>query len=740
MRVAFIVPGFSPSSSSGLDQHTLALTQALVRLGVSAEVLATRNSAGLAPMAQRREVVDGVGVTWVNGGAAAVERDWALATGAFLERETPDLVHLESMQGAGTWILAEIEKRGIPVIHNAWDVGRVAMNEKALAADLMPFDVANQDAHARDQMAQKLLAGHPELGQHGGHILPAQVDDAFWEKLQGYLSGGETPALEGSRKRVDDYRSAALKAYGSMSGRYAASRWLSRTLAQVSSERVEYVAPGVEISQFQSLIAPHAGRGKIRFGFLGDMDKASGAHLLIDAFCGLADKAELRLFGTCSDRRHMRTLRANAERVEARWYGAVDSEDRMHAMERMDVLVVPSMWQASAPHEIREAFAARRPVIVCDLEAPSEMVIDGQNGLLFAAGDCDSLRAAMQRFIDQPTLLDELELGVKPQRDISEEARQWADIYAVQVQLHGRKPSAVPANMVAFAERYEALKGLPTRELFQKVARGLTNLSARMGVDLDPLTAVSQAVAQGGRGRDERMGSERIRNWLETSVQELEETRKMLMAQDAEMRVERGVAAQKTRELEACLEKERVDMRTIQVAWDSAKEQRDAAQAEIETLRAELGKQSERLCEIEDQETQLRGEMGRLGSRVLATAEIPGSDAEPLPNGDVRILIERLHSTLDQREQEMTWRRREMDKARMAGKALIPRMFARGLVAQVSQWDVIPGPQATPDKGPIASDLASKEIHAVRPLGAGLPGPAEMPKSETKSTEMEAKQ
>ncbi len=717
----------------------MALTRALARLGLGVEVLTSRNSAGLAPMAQRREIIEGVGVTWVNGGATAVERDWALVAAAFLDRESPDLVHLENGQGAGTLILDEIEKRGIPVVHSAWDMGRLVMNGKALSADLVPFDVADQDAHARDQVVQKLLARHPELGQHGGHVLPAQVDDAFWEKIQGHLSGAGTSALIAAREKVDDYHLAALDAYRSLSARFASSRWLSQTLAQISGERVEHVAPGVEVSKFKGLAAPHAGRGKIRFGFLGSMDKAFGAHILIDAFLGLADKAELRMFGTCDDRMHMRTLRANAERVEARWYGAVDSEDRAHALERMDVLVVPTLWQESAPHEIREAFAARRPVIVCDLDAPHEMVIDGQNGLVFAAGDSDSLRAIMQRFIDQPTLLDELELGVQPQRDISEEARQWADIYAVHAQSREQKSATVPASMAAFAERYEALKGLPTRELFQKVARGLTNLSGRMGVDLDPLTAVSQAVAQGGRGRDERMGAKRIQAWLETSVQELEEARNVLMTQDAELRVERGLAAQKASELEGRIEKERANSRTVQVAWDSAKEQRDAAQAETETLREQLRKQSEHLCAVEDQGAWLRGEMGRLATRVLVAADIPGSDGESLSAGDIKVVIERVHSNLDQSEKEMSWRRLEMDKARQASQAFIPRMFAHGLATQMGQWDVIPGPRIAPDQGPVAKDVASKEIHAFRPIGTDSPDSPETSKSETKSAEMEAK-
>lgn len=740
MRVAFIVSEFSPSSSSGLDQHTLALTQALARLGVGVEVLASRNMAGLAPLAQRRESIDGVGVTWLNGGMNAVERDWSLAIDAFLERERPDLIHLENMPGPGNMVLETIQQRGVPVIHNAWDMERVAKNAMALSADLMPFDVGDQDAHARDQLVQELLVRHPELGQHQGHVLPAQVDDAFWEKIQDLLSGEDVKGLDAARGRVDGYRTQAVQTYGAFSGRFAASRWLTRAMHSISDARVEHVMPGVEVSRFQGLSAPHAGSGKIRFGFMGSMDKSSGAHILLDAFCGLAPKAELVLFGTSEDRMHLRTLRANAERVEARWYGAIDSENRVTALEHMDVLIVPSLWQASAPHEIREAFAARRPVIVCDLEAPSEMVVDGQNGLHFAAGDVDSLRAAMQRFIDKPTLLDELELGIQSQRDIAEEARQWADIYAVHMQMASTpEVEPMPGSMEAFAERYQALKSLPTRELFQKVARGLTNLSGRMGVDLDPLTAVTQAVAKGGRGRDERLGGERIRHWLETSVTELEETRKMLLAQDAEQQVERSQMAELTRKLEGKLEQGLEDLEAVQGDRDRLKAERDGLQAEMDELRTQMRKQGVQVASLQEQQDWLRGQVTGLATRILTPQEPGEKETVILPVGEIKVVVERIHAALHRSESEMTWRRVEMKRAQQAPRGLMARISKLDAKSIMRDWDVIPEPEGMPTKVDPAPNLGEAEIPAAKPSESAKPNPVEPTSSNSTPSEMEAK-
>ena len=69
---------------------------------------------------------------------------------------------------------------------------------------------------------------------------------------------------------------------------------------------------------------------------------------------------------------------------------------------RVDCVVVPSIWNENAPLVIHEALQARVPVITADVGGMAELVTDGVNGTLFVHRDERSLADAMQRVLDDP--------------------------------------------------------------------------------------------------------------------------------------------------------------------------------------------------------------------------------------------------------------------------------------------------------------------------------------------------
>ncbi|HPF14443.1 MAG TPA: glycosyltransferase, partial [Planctomycetota bacterium] len=541
MRIAFVTARFRPDSPKGHDQHTVSLVKALKLLGLEVEVFAPRDIAGLHPLAQRREEWHGVGVTWLHGGEQASPVEWAQALDAFFERESPDVVHFDTMVGDGIALAEVVRTRGLASLVHLNDYRTLGQDARALGADLVPYDAEDMEARARGLLVDRLLDQHPGLGRHGGHLIPELVEPPFWEHLQALLHGPEAEGLEAARDEVQTYRERSARAFESWSARFANSRWLSAYFEEVLGTSVDGLLPGVERSTFAGLVPPRAGRGPVRFGFVGEMDKASGALLLLDAFAGLDGRAELRLFGSGDDRLFMRILRGHAQEVGARWYGAPEAGTRAQIFDRIDVLVVPSLWAESAPYEVLEALAARRPVIVCDLEPTCEAVEHGQTGWHFAAGDVGALRAAMLRFVEQPELLQQFEANIPIPRDITEEAREWADAYAVAIATKASSTleAQAPPHLEALAERYHELQRLPTRELFEKVVGGLMGLSARMGVELDPAEALVRAVAAGGPGRDVRLAYERIHEWLEGHAEDLKLGRQQLLEQEAHLRRER---------------------------------------------------------------------------------------------------------------------------------------------------------------------------------------------------------
>ncbi|MFN0192911.1 MAG: glycosyltransferase family 4 protein [Aestuariivirga sp.] len=72
------------------------------------------------------------------------------------------------------------------------------------------------------------------------------------------------------------------------------------------------------------------------------------------------------------------------------------------------VFVLPSYYREGIPRSILEALATGRAVITTDAPGCRETVIEGKNGFLIPARDSGALAAAMERFIRQPRLIDEM--------------------------------------------------------------------------------------------------------------------------------------------------------------------------------------------------------------------------------------------------------------------------------------------------------------------------------------------
>ena len=73
--------------------------------------------------------------------------------------------------------------------------------------------------------------------------------------------------------------------------------------------------------------------------------------------------------------------------------------------DRVDAIVVPSIWVENSPLVIHEAQQARIPVITADVGGMAEYVQHEVNGLLFRHRSFESLAGQMQRFVDNPDYL-----------------------------------------------------------------------------------------------------------------------------------------------------------------------------------------------------------------------------------------------------------------------------------------------------------------------------------------------
>jgi glycosyltransferase involved in cell wall biosynthesis len=175
---------------------------------------------------------------------------------------------------------------------------------------------------------------------------------------------------------------------------------------------------------------------RFRFGYIGTHIPAKGVNLLIEAFDGMGDHADLYIWGA-KDAQSSSALKAMAEqRPGIHFMGPyVNSNLADEVFSRVDCIVVPSIWMENSPLVIHEAQACLVPVITADAGGMAEYVQHQVNGLLFRHRDMLSLREQLVWAMEHPKAMRSLgqrgylysEDGTIP--DIVDHCQQLEHIY-----------------------------------------------------------------------------------------------------------------------------------------------------------------------------------------------------------------------------------------------------------------------------------------------------------------------
>jgi MoaA/NifB/PqqE/SkfB family radical SAM enzyme len=144
------------------------------------------------------------------------------------------------------------------------------------------------------------------------------------------------------------------------------------------------------------------------FGYIGTHIPAKGIHLLLEAFARVPAPARLRIWGRSRSPEtpslKQATLRLPVEiqdRIE--WLPEYVNENIVaEIFNRVDAIVVPSVWVENSPLVIHEAMQARVPVITADTGGMAELVRDGVNGATFKFRDTNSLAERMRELTEHP--------------------------------------------------------------------------------------------------------------------------------------------------------------------------------------------------------------------------------------------------------------------------------------------------------------------------------------------------
>jgi glycosyltransferase involved in cell wall biosynthesis len=134
--------------------------------------------------------------------------------------------------------------------------------------------------------------------------------------------------------------------------------------------------------------------------YFGDVAEDKGVRLLVDAYAGLDSPPPLVLIG--------RPIDAMPRLPGVHALGPLPHALAIEALRRSLFAVAPSLLPESFGIVALEAAAAGKPAIASDVGGLSDIVADGETGLLVPPGDADALKAALRRLCDDAALRERM--------------------------------------------------------------------------------------------------------------------------------------------------------------------------------------------------------------------------------------------------------------------------------------------------------------------------------------------
>jgi glycosyltransferase involved in cell wall biosynthesis len=142
----------------------------------------------------------------------------------------------------------------------------------------------------------------------------------------------------------------------------------------------------------------------VRFGYLGMLHPVKGIEGLLEAVVQLQGSWSLSVAGR-GRTAYERDLHTRYKRPGVKFMGHVDPES---FFPEIDVLVLPSLVRESFGRVIIESYAHGVPVIGTTRGGILELVEEGRTGFLFDPDRAGDLAARMQRYIDNPTMINDM--------------------------------------------------------------------------------------------------------------------------------------------------------------------------------------------------------------------------------------------------------------------------------------------------------------------------------------------
>jgi glycosyltransferase involved in cell wall biosynthesis len=435
MKIILTVHQFFPDYFSGTEVLTFSVAKELLRRGHAVSVYTGYPARQSMLDAERfdKYQIDGIDVfrfhhAFVPMGeqhtVSEVEYNNRLSAQQFagiVEKVKPDLVHFFHFSRLSAALVDVVHQFRVPSYYTPTDFWAVCPTSQLLLGDgRVCGGPSRHGGNCVKHVAT--MTGWEPYASIVQRLPDFAIDAAAW--MAKSLSAPRFPlkaeiAALGDRKRFNIARLNALQ------GIVSPTKLMTKVLTSngVKPGLITQSAYGIDVTGFDSVQREHSKRDWLTFGYIGTLAPHKGCHVLLEAFCRLANRAgsRLKIFGNPNDfPDYVAKLRQIAEGNRSIEFCGTFPNDRIaEVLSGIDALIVPSVWYENTPLVVYSALAAKCPVIASDFAGMSEVIQHEVNGLLFKPGDANALREQLSRFENEPKLEAELSGNCQPPKSIA---------------------------------------------------------------------------------------------------------------------------------------------------------------------------------------------------------------------------------------------------------------------------------------------------------------------------------
>jgi glycosyltransferase involved in cell wall biosynthesis len=458
MRILQVIHQFPPFSSQGSEVYCLSLAKQLHETD-DVRVFHVSNTAPRWPRRLARRTYDGLPTYHcVDGAEYARLADWPnpflrATFRSVLAEFAPDIVHFHNYVSLADDLVSTARGSGAAVVYTLHDFGLICPNSLLLRTDRTLCGKEDPDFFQdccpvlvrTGGSSRALTKNLPSLARWRMYA-DQQARPALRASLRAAVGLaerwlGDPARTDVTRKRVC-FLTHTRRIFADADLFLAPSEFLRRRYVSCGLPSTKVTHARYGLRSFQPLPREHQ-TGRISFGYIGALHPHKGVELLLEAFRGLGDRADLHIYGSAFGSPISEGYSARmAERFGTHviFHGEYDNQRIDAILASLDVIVVPSLWYENSPLTIQEAFIGGVPVITADRGGMAELVRDGVDGLHFRIGDAASLRATLQSVIENPAILTELRRNVPKVPEISEQAAMVRAHYEKLLTNRGAAP------------------------------------------------------------------------------------------------------------------------------------------------------------------------------------------------------------------------------------------------------------------------------------------------------------